>query len=793
MYLKWMTMLAIVSILQVSCTVERVAGNGSQTGNPMIAGKLYEADGITPACNAYVLLRKRNATILPIALMNLSSDTVAAVRTACNGTFTIDSIDTGLFSLEGTDGGNNLAFIDSVSVHTFDSTIVLAPSLLKPAGAIKGRISLSEGGEPRKVFVIIAALDRFTTADSCGAFKFERLAEGSYSIEVLPTLDNYDVVDTSTVHVKSADTTDIGVIEPPFSGIPTIKNITSSYDTLRQWVQLRWKKPDSALVTSFNVYRRVVDPVTAIFTQLNTFPVVDTVFIDSLCEQTRTYEYRVVAVNASAKEGERSKPIQVLIALYDIPPKNFYLVYDTLKQMIVLRWGSPAAATVTGYNVYRRNVNRNETFWTPFTMHPVQDSMFIDSTFNLCPNCGSSDSAGGDSIAGLEPTYEYCAGAIINNVREGVRSVAQSVRISLRAVMPFNVTSSCDTMLQAVRLQWSNPDTVLIKKFNVFRKKSGISGEAFTQLNRMPVGDTAYFDSTGEQNQTYEYCIASMVGNKRAEVKSRMVKMHFAAYFTATDSAFGSQTGELGGPNDIAVSANGDIYLSDQGGGRIQVFDAALRYKRHFGESVLHYPLKVCVDAKGTVFVADYVADHDAYSIVVFDSAGTLVTTIPESTSVSDIDARDSLLYVLNAGRSVSILSYDGAIRKSWQINGQDGCKWMITNNALKLFVSTGAASPDINKVIVFDNLGSAVSSLAFSDFPYALAFDEVRQYLYVVCNDGVHGNVLHVMDGKNTEKARYKIQSDDQHVSIAIQKNGTVVLLLGGDGKILTLKPLFQ
>jgi hypothetical protein len=251
-YLKWIAALVVVIILQLSCTVE-IAGNGSQTGNPMITGMIYTADGKTPACNANVYLRKRSATAQPVVVGKQYTDTVAVTRTDCEGKFAIDSIDTGLYVIESSDGKNNLAFVDSVPVHYFDSAIVLSPAILKPAGAIKGRIRLTEDGDPRKVFVIIAALDKITTADSNGMYKFEHLAVGHYTVNFLPTLDNYGVFDTVNIPVTSADTTNLGIISLPFTGIPTIRNLAISYDTLHQQVALSWGWPGTSLVKSFNV------------------------------------------------------------------------------------------------------------------------------------------------------------------------------------------------------------------------------------------------------------------------------------------------------------------------------------------------------------------------------------------------------------------------------------------------------------------------------------------------------------------------------------------------------------
>jgi hypothetical protein len=786
--------LCLIGVFLILCdpTSPDQAGNVSQTGNGMVAGIVYETDGATPASDAYVYLRKKNAVVdISDILTNKFADTIAIARTNSDGEFTIDSIDTGLYVIECTDGGNNFALNDSVPLHYFDSTVILLPAVLKPAGAIKGSIRLSEGGDPRKVFVLMVGIDRYAIVDTNGRFKFERLAEGDYSLRIHPTLDNYAVFDTTDIRVKSADTTDIGVVTPLFTDIPTIKNLTLSYDTLKQRVTLHWSKPDTSIVKSVNVYRGAVDSMTAFFTQLNFFPVMDTAFIDSLCVQNKTYEYRVAAVDAHAAEGVKSAPVKVRIALYEIAPKNVLLVYDTLRQTVTLRWSNSDTALVKSYNVYRRNINLNEKFWTPFNNSPITDTAFIDSAFLLCP---TGDFSCGDSIGLEKPSYEYCVAAIIKNVREGVRSAGMPVRICLDYLTPKNVDYLYDTLKQTVSLRWSKPDMTIVQGFSVFRKNTVGNDTSLAPISDALLSDTVFIDSLGEQNQTYEYRIVSIVGNNRAKVMSAKVRARIVSLFIERSEFrnFGYGPEQLCFPNDIAVSLNGDMYIVDQGNHRVQVFDSVMQYKRQIGAGILQYPLKVSIDEPGHVFVANYDVDQDEYSIFIFDSSGSPVDTIADSTELYDIDVRDSLLYVAAEGRPISMYSFDGDKRRSWRYCGQD-VKWIVAGEANRIFVSTGMVFPDKNKVIVFDSLGSVVTSMVLPYYPYALAFDTMRQLLYVVCYSGAQGSILHVMDKNNVEKANYKIKSTDQNISIGLQKNGAVLLVLRGEGKIVKLKPLFE
>jgi hypothetical protein len=322
---------AVCGLVLTQC-VGKLAGNSTQIGNGMVAGVIYERDGKTPAKGAQVSVRKKVApSSFPAGMMKRFADTAAATTTDGRGVFMIDSIDTGLYILQATDGANDFVMNDSVTVADPDSTVFLSDTL-KPAGVIKGVVALREGGDPRKVLVRVYPVAREAKVGTDGSFRFPDMAEGTYDLRVLSTLDEYGVIDTPGIRVKSSDTADLDTIELPFLDIPTLKNVAISYDTLKQRVTIHWNKPEAEVVKSVNVYRRAVDPVTAIFTPINFHPILDTFFVDSLCDPNRTYEYRACAVDSNGDEGARSAGVKAHISLYDIIPADFKVTYDTLRQ-----------------------------------------------------------------------------------------------------------------------------------------------------------------------------------------------------------------------------------------------------------------------------------------------------------------------------------------------------------------------------------------------------------------------------------------------------------------------------
>lgn len=295
------------------CGVNNVADGGTETGNARVIGMLYEPDGKTPAIGVRVVIRPKKSladtsgTGLPKRLAAVDS-----VTTDSAGRFAFDStLDTGTYVIEAA-SGNDAVLIDSVAVTSQDSTDSLPPDTLKPAGALRGVIKLSEGGDPRKVFILAFGIDRFARVEADGRFRFQNLAEAAYSLRIISSLDDYGVLDTVGVPVRSADTTNLDTIELPFTGIPTPRGLTISYDTLRQIVTLIWRKADTTLVNGYNVYRRNVDSNT-VLERINPSLVTDTVYVDSTVKQGFTYEYQLKAVDKSANEGLFSVAVQAAI------------------------------------------------------------------------------------------------------------------------------------------------------------------------------------------------------------------------------------------------------------------------------------------------------------------------------------------------------------------------------------------------------------------------------------------------------------------------------------------------
>jgi formylglycine-generating enzyme required for sulfatase activity len=300
---KLFLLLFVVSL--TLCTSDKLTGTTDEqvTGKPLVAGVFFASDGTTPARNTAVYIRNNNKLIDTTDLiLGIVQPDTAVTFTDADGRYAIDTIDTGMYVIEGTNG-NNRVLIDSVHITDPDSTKTISPDTLKPAGAIKGMVYLSEGGDPRKVFVLAFGIDRFARVNADGTFMFKGLAEGSYDLRIIALLNDYGVVDTFGIPVRTADTTDIDTIRLSYLGIPSPRNLLIRYDTLQEVVLLSWMPADTSRIDGYNIYRANKGQN---FTLLTQTPLLKTAvaFSDATVVVGQTYEYRVVSRKSSGEESQ---------------------------------------------------------------------------------------------------------------------------------------------------------------------------------------------------------------------------------------------------------------------------------------------------------------------------------------------------------------------------------------------------------------------------------------------------------------------------------------------------------
>jgi hypothetical protein len=116
------------------------------------------------------------------------------------------------------------------------------------------------------------------------------------------------------VAVVSSDTTDLGTIDLPYTGIPVPQIVSLSYDPVTLIVTIRWNRLDSAKVKSYNIYRYQIGANTEV-DPLNQNVVVDTVYYDTLQSGLEgcIFGYQVAAVDDHETCGRKSSEARLAV------------------------------------------------------------------------------------------------------------------------------------------------------------------------------------------------------------------------------------------------------------------------------------------------------------------------------------------------------------------------------------------------------------------------------------------------------------------------------------------------
>ena len=274
----------------------------------LISGRLFYVNG-TPVAGGTVTIRASNfLSDTSRAIAKRAADTLV-VKTDGEGAFSIDSIGMGSYLLEGRDKTDSVAMIEPVAIEGTHSSITLIDTLKKP-GALRGKVALSEGEDPRKVFVLPFGVNRFALPDSNGNFELAGLPEGVYTLRIMTPLD-YRVMDISGVAVVSGGTADIGRKDLVFNGVPSVKNVTTVCDSMKSEMTVSWDQLPVGKATGYYVYRKHNDSV---FVRMNKTPVSGPPYIDSASNGIipgDRYVYTVVSLDSLGNESERKHSASV--------------------------------------------------------------------------------------------------------------------------------------------------------------------------------------------------------------------------------------------------------------------------------------------------------------------------------------------------------------------------------------------------------------------------------------------------------------------------------------------------
>lgn len=262
--MKRFLIILIPLLLLLSCS-DKLVTNGPAADSAII----YTPDGHTPAEGAII-------TVFNAGRLNKSP--VYLAITDKSGRFSLENLSPGCYSICARKDSLVL-FEDSVRVTPELTT--LHDDTLEYPSSLTGKFTVELPHDPSHITIGLAGTSKqIVIADSVGLFTLSELAGGNYVLIIQSTLPGYPpVYRTVRITSHSHDTIN-GSFRCSYDGIPYVKEIRTTQDTLAGTVILTWNKSSFTKIQDYLIYR---DIGTAI--DLSTQPVystTDTSFVDSV-------------------------------------------------------------------------------------------------------------------------------------------------------------------------------------------------------------------------------------------------------------------------------------------------------------------------------------------------------------------------------------------------------------------------------------------------------------------------------------------------------------------------------
>ncbi len=299
-------LIAITSaLLAAGCLFQsdKRTDRGTMVDNEVLAGKVILADG-EPAINARIRIFPVNHIPDSLATLDPSSTREFTTRTDSNGIYRVSIEHKGEYNILGELQGK-FSYLDSV--YLTDSTRGIPTDTLDLPGSIIGFVGLQPNHDPRTVTVQVLGTNIYSNVETGGRFWIPNLAKGRYSVRILSTLSEYTSLFIS-LQVRTGVINSIkDTLWLPYTGIPVVTGVKTSYDTLRAVARLSWTPVEYGYLEEYAVYRDA-EPFRVV-SKIPRGRIKETVFYDSLgISQYDTndyaFKYRVVAVHKSGREGE---------------------------------------------------------------------------------------------------------------------------------------------------------------------------------------------------------------------------------------------------------------------------------------------------------------------------------------------------------------------------------------------------------------------------------------------------------------------------------------------------------
>ena len=289
-----------IAMLSTGCGTTDGTGSSTQSG---ITGKIFNDDG-TPAKNAAVSIVA--SAYIPSISGIAKSAPVDSIITDENGAYIIRWLAPGTYNVFGKKA-ERFCYQDSVLIDSMTTTI--ENDTLREAGSLSGIVRLQPKDDSRTVLILIYGSNTFTyPEDFTGHFSITNLAEGTYRIKVLTTIQGYSPKDTMITIVSGKNDTLSDTMRLEYSGIPTVTGLAATWDSLLLKTRISWDKLDTSIIEGYNIYRGVADS-TFNDIPVNAAKILTNAFIDTFdCAAARTWQgkryiYRVKPIDKNGDPG----------------------------------------------------------------------------------------------------------------------------------------------------------------------------------------------------------------------------------------------------------------------------------------------------------------------------------------------------------------------------------------------------------------------------------------------------------------------------------------------------------
>jgi hypothetical protein len=337
-------------------------------------------------------------------------------------------------------------------------------------------------------------------------------------------------------------------------------------------------------------------------------------------------------------------------------PTGVSVEYDTMRQIVTVRWDRADTALVKGYNVYRRDVDSS------FGQTPINGAALVTATVYR------------DSAGVQDQRYEYKVVAIDRGDNAGNLSAGTSITVITNFVLIDSVPR-----LRPVDRFAVGPDSLF---YGVYIGDSFVRvfNKAGDSVGVIGAGDLVSPTDVAVDSRGRVYAVSTRGINRYAADGTALGHWAIAQpVYLAVDSndylyviynnghavAKEDSTGRLvdsvqvQAAVEIVASSNKTVLVGDGGCQCVHVMDTALTTVRNteFRIGASTSPNIMAVDAKGRIYMRDIVdfGGQGILEVRIFDVQGAFVAKFQPSKGGDDIRIVGNTIYLVDRNQGLSV------------------------------------------------------------------------------------------------------------------------------------------